>query len=98
MPISRPIRVLCRHDRLVILRDRHLDGAEVVRLEGSTDDAVDRFVSAVWEHMEDWGIAGNGLYWRPILILEPGPNGRRRAADLKRLLQGSGLDVREEQR
>ena len=35
-------------------------------------DSIDDFVSSVWEHMEQWGIAVAGGYWKPILRVEVG--------------------------
>ena len=64
-------------------------------LPGRTEEALDEFVSAMWDHMKSWGIAGNGLYWRPVLTVETGPDGARRAAELKALLEGSGIEFRD---
>ena len=52
-----------------------------------------KFVAAVWEHMQTWGIAGRGMYWKPVLYVHPSPTGHQRAADLKVLLDRSGLEV-----
>ena len=30
-----------------------------------TAGSIDKFIAAVWEHMDAWGIAGKGMYWRP---------------------------------
>jgi hypothetical protein len=94
--ITRPIRIECRGDRLTVLPE--VDGfgrSRVVPLGPSTADSIEAFVSAVWEHMEGWGIAGRGLYWRPVLEVEPTADGATRLADLKVLLADSGLTVRE---
>jgi hypothetical protein len=93
IPLSRPVRVLCRPNELVLLVGGDMQKSEVVPLEGPTQNAVDAFVSTLWTHMETWGIAGSGMYWRPILILQIEPGGERRAQDLRQLLQDSGLAV-----
>ncbi len=93
VPLSRPVRVVCRVDRLAILPDQDWQQGKVIFLREHTEEAIDEFVSALWDHMQGWGIAGRGLYWRPILELNVGPNGRQRAADLERLLQDSGIEV-----
>lgn len=95
IPVSRPVRVICQHDQLIILVDNNLQKSKVVPVEGATHDAIDPLVAQLWEHMETWGIAGNGMYWRPVLILQPVPGGEGRAEDLRRLLQGSGLAIEE---
>jgi len=106
VPISRPVHVVCRADRFIVLpRGRwdaqadvthntaHDDNGQVVSISGSTDDAIDDLVSAIWEHMATWGIAGQGFYWRPLLVLHAGPDGRQRADEVRVLLDDSGLET-----
>ena len=94
VPISRPVRIVCRGDRLSILPDQEGDAGRVVMLGERTDRAMDEFVSQLWNHMKRWGIAGRDMYWRPILILEVAPDGEHRAEELERLLKDSGLEIR----
>jgi hypothetical protein len=47
--------------------------------------------------MKSWGIAGKGLYWRPTLLMEVKPGAADRYAEVKALLDDSGLDVHERQ-
>jgi hypothetical protein len=58
-----------------------------------TSRAVDPLVSAVWEQMESWGIAGRGTFWRPVLQVYVAPGADRRFTDLSNLLDGSGLTL-----
>ena len=58
-----------------------------------TAPAVDPVRSAVWEHMECWGIAGRGMFWRPVLQVYVAPVADRRFADLSSLLEGSGVTI-----
>lgn len=97
IPISRPIRIRCDHDRLVIVPEEGLSGGKSIRLGPRTEESIDEFVSAVWEHMQSWGIAGSGMYWRPILDFHVAPDGEGRYADLQALLEGSGLRVERKQ-
>jgi hypothetical protein len=96
--IRRPIQVIVRHDRLAILPESNgstepaSEGREIL-LNGPTEHAVDEFVSALRQHVEQWGMAGSGLYWRPVLELNVGPDGGGRADDLARLLKYSGLEL-----
>jgi hypothetical protein len=92
--ITRPIRVDCHPDRLELAPDAGRARSQVVALGDRTEDTVDTFISAVWDHMEAWGIAGRGMYWQPILSVQVSPGGERRFADLKTLLEGSGLEVK----
>ena len=100
VPIRRPLRVLVREDRIAILPDTTPDGAgaaagRVVLLDGSTKDAMDQFVAVLWDQIESWGIAGKGMYWKPVLSLHVAPGGRPRARQIQALLRDSGLEIVE---
>jgi hypothetical protein len=93
VPITRPIRVQCLADRLVILSEDGRAEAKSIQLGPRNEDSIDQFISAVWEHMEDWGIAGKGMYWRPVLNVHVAPDAQQRFATLSALLEDSGLEV-----
>ncbi|MFV2067946.1 MAG: hypothetical protein ACC645_13315 [Pirellulales bacterium] len=98
VPITRPVKIVVRHDRLAILPDAPrsrtaLREGATVPLDKRTEDAIDTFVSSLWDHVDTWGIAGNGLYWRPMLELYVAPGAQWRADELKELLEGSGLEL-----
>jgi hypothetical protein len=90
-PLTKPIRVECRRDRLVLLADRGSTGGRKIPLGAQTRDAMDDFISAVWDHTENWGIAGDRMYWRPILHVYVAPGAESRYGDLEALLHDSGL-------
>ncbi len=91
--ITRPIRVECYADRLVVISDRGPANNRVVPLGKSTESSIDTFISAIWGQMEAWGMAGRGMYWRPVLQVSVAPDARQRFAELATLLEGSGLAV-----
>jgi hypothetical protein len=93
-PITRPIHILCEGDKLVIRPDRNDAMPVEVPLRLRTEDSVDLLVGGIHERINDWGIAGRGLYWRPQLVLEVGRSGEGRYADLEALLADSGFDVK----
>ena len=99
--VRRTIRVTVREDQLAILPDapgpRGPAPAKVVPLQGDTILSLDEFVKQVHGEIDGWGIAGNGLYWRPVIILDVAPTGQRRANDLARLLKNSGLELRADE-
>jgi hypothetical protein len=95
VPMTRPITIECYADRLVIVPDRASAQATQIPLSGGTDEAVEDLVSAVWQHMKGWGIAGRNLYWRPTLVMKVAPDASNRYQELKALLEDSGLDVRQ---
>jgi len=92
--VTRPIRIECHADRLVVLSDRNPADNKVVPLGPRTASSIDTFISAVWGHIEGWGIAGRGMYWRPVLQVAVAPDAEDRFADLAALLDGSGLTVK----
>ena len=44
------------------------------------------------------GPAGTGMYWKPSLHVEVAPGGAKRFEQLKHLLHGSGIEVRQRAR
>jgi hypothetical protein len=95
--VARPIRVECYPDRLVVAAEAGYSEAKVIPMPGRTSQAIDKFVAAVWDRMQDWGIAGKGMYWRPILRVYVASGGERRFDEFNRLLYGSGLTVERKQ-
>jgi hypothetical protein len=94
VPISRTVQIVVRQDRLVIMLDRRAAGSGIeVPIPGRTVAAVDRFISTLWDHIATWGIAGKGMYWRPVVHLHAAPDAAWRADQLKKLLDGSGLEL-----
>lgn len=103
IPVRRPIRVIVRRDRLSVLPDRYEmsgtgwvgSGGREVELQGPTRFAIDELVVGLRDHVKQWGIAGSGLYWRPVLTLQIAPGGKARAHDLVKLLENSGIDFQD---
>jgi hypothetical protein len=93
--ITRTVRVHCLSDRLIVLPEEGTHGGWTVVLGPRTEDSVDALVSAVRDHVGSWGIAGHGMYWRPVLQVDVAPDAGQRLADLIVLLDGSGLTVSE---
>lgn len=94
VPISRPVRVECRADRLVLRGDQVPTQTQEIPLNQLTEDSVEDLVSAVWQRVDTWGTAGRGMYWRPQLAVEVAPGAEGRYADLQTLLADSGLEVK----
>jgi hypothetical protein len=97
--VTRPVRILCSAHKLSIVPQQGSGQAlRAIVLEGSTLAALDEFVSALWQHIEQWQMAGPGLYWKPELHVEVAPGGETRFEQLKHLLDGSGIQVRQKTR
>ena len=96
MPVARSIRVDCYPDRLVVVPEAGYGEPKAVPLPRRTAESVDELVSAVWEVIDRWDIAGRGMYWRPVLSFRVAPEAEQRFRELQVLLDGSGLDVERE--
>jgi hypothetical protein len=93
---SRPISIQVQADRIIF--PNHQGEGREIALGPRTGDSVDKIVAVVWKQMEDWGSAGNGTYWKPVLKCEVAPNARSRFRALTILLMDSGIDVGIKQR
>jgi hypothetical protein len=99
IPIRRSIHLVVRADRVAILPERSsesdlLTRGNEVQLPGSTEAALDQVVAALREHVAQWGIAGRGLFWRPVVVLTVSPDGQQRADELVTLLKRRGIELR----
>ena len=99
IPVRRPIQVVVRQNQLALLPSRHAtQGVEatgtVILLDQSLEQISDEFVTALRVRVDEWGLAGNGLYWRPVLELHVGPDAEETAMRLNHLLRDSGVEVR----
>ncbi len=94
VPITRPIRIDCYADHLAIVPERGLGGGKSIPLGPRLEESIDEFRSAIWEHMNSWGIAGEAMYWRPVLNVYVAPNAEQRFTELDALLEDSGLTVK----
>jgi len=91
--VTRPIRIECYADRLVVISESGQTGNRVIPLGPRTASSIDPLISTVWERMDTWGIAGRSMYWRPLLQFHVAPDAEQRFAELSARLQGSGLMV-----
>jgi hypothetical protein len=92
-PVTRTIRIDCFADRLVLMPEAGMGSPQQIPLGPRTAGSIDKLVAALWEHMDSWGIAGEGLYWRPVLDFHVAPGADNRLEDLKVLLDGSGFNI-----
>ncbi len=99
VPIRRPIEVVVRKNQIAILPSRHSNQDAVatgttVSLNQPIEKISNEFVEALKNRIKEWGIAGNGLYWRPVLELKIGPDAKHTAYEITHLLKDSGVEVR----
>ncbi len=98
VPIRRTIQVVVRENQIALLQSRHTLGSEtstgqVISLDQPTNQISREFVAALRTRIAEWGLAGNGLYWRPMLKLNVGSGGEQTAEQVLRLLKNSGVEV-----
>jgi hypothetical protein len=93
VPISRPVVLECQADRLLLLPEKGRGGQPSVAMSAAADSSIDDLVSSIWDRMGQWGMAGRGMYWRPVLHVRVAPGGEQRFSDLQALLEGSGLEI-----
>ena len=97
VPLTRPVRVECRSDKLLVRSEGSAQTREIP-IRGTTEESIENLVSAVWQHVDTWGEAGRGMYWRPVLSVDVAPGADGRFADLQTLLADSGLEVKTAQK
>ncbi len=96
--IRRPISVVVRENKMIILptgfakRGPEATGKEI-GLDQSIGDISDNFKKAVRERIEEWGLAGSGMYWKPVLELHVEDNATMTATRIVHLMKNSGVDV-----
>jgi hypothetical protein len=98
--VRRTIRVVVQNNQLRILPEgatANAAGGKVIPMTGDTVQSLDPFVKDVRDEIDGWGMAGTGLYWRPVIVLSVAPQGERRASDLERLLRNSGLELKADE-
>ncbi|MEM8945521.1 MAG: hypothetical protein AAGD11_10075 [Planctomycetota bacterium] len=99
VPLQRPIQVAVRKDHFALLPSRHgvsgdADGGVVISMNQSAKQIGEKLKVGLLERIDEWGIAGHGLYWKPVLNLKVGPDGAETARRLAKMLANSGLEVR----
>ncbi len=94
--ITRPIRVQVSAEQIDVLADAVAAGsdAQSVSFHQPVDRVMDQLAGAVQSRIQDWGLAGDGMYWRPTLVLSVAPGAERQARRLSELLENSGIDVK----
>lgn len=97
VPMQRPIKLVVRNDQFALMPSRHVSDSTVKAVTISTNqsnrDIGEQLQAALRAHMVEWGIAGRGLYWKPVFWLEVEADATQNAVRLAKLLTQSGLKV-----
>jgi TolA-binding protein len=94
--VTRPIRVVVGVDEMKFMPEGGGDPAEAesVSFHQSTDKVMDGLAANVQKRIDEWGLAGRSMYWRPTLVLQVAPGAERQAERIVELLEDSGVDAR----
>ena len=93
--ITRPIQVAVRTDEIIVMADEAAaTTGKVVSFHQPKPRVMDELAATVQAQVNEWGLAGRSMYWRPMLVLQVAPGAERQAMRLTELLKDSGLDVR----
>jgi hypothetical protein len=93
--VTRPVRVVCLPDRLIVVPERGDDRpASIIGISPDLQPAeADAFVAAVQKHLNGWGPAMTNGYWKPVLQVEVTRAAEPQFESLQQLLRGSGFDI-----
>jgi biopolymer transport protein ExbD len=94
--IRRTIHVAVRDNQMILqpsAEARRGAAGKQISLDQSVDKISDEFSAAVKERIDDWGLAGSGMYWRPVLELNVEPGAQMTATRIGHLLHDSGVEV-----
>lgn len=89
--LSRSIVVECRPDRF-ILPPVSAEGPEEILIFDSRA-AARTLAAAISQRTRQWGEAGRGMYWRPVLRVQVANGAEEQFETLRVLLDRSGLEV-----
>lgn len=97
--VRRPVRVAVYADRMTLMSGQpsasgSAQPGAVIRLDQPAEKVMNELIAAVRSHMEQWGLAGQGMYWRPELVLEVARGGQSNAEKLELLLRRHNVALR----
>lgn len=92
--VTRPVQLHVFSNRVVLVPERGTDQQpQTFPIDASIRENIDDVVSALWKRMDSWGIAGPGMYWKPILRVRVAQDAEQNFSELDSLLKGSGILV-----
>lgn len=99
IPLARPIRVMFYQDTIRILPDPNSqEPPQEFQIQYSSAEIVDELVMGVWEHMRQWGTAGTGAYWKPVLNVRVHPTADLHYQEFEQAMAGSGIRIQRMKR
>jgi hypothetical protein len=93
--VVRTIRVACYQDRWIVLPEQYgTNQSDTIMLDVAMQSSAEQLAKVIADRVDRWGLALSGGYWKPVLEVEVIPGAEQRYEQLRRLLDGSGLEVR----
>ena len=94
-PVVRKVHLHCFVDSWVLLPDNgDVNLALTIPFKGTPEQRAVVLAKAIIDRVDSWGLALAGGYWKPVLIVDVAPQAAWRFDQLKRLMEGSGLEVK----
>ena len=91
--LTRPVPMECRKDRIILSATPGTDAVTI--MIGKPIPTVKRLAKEIGTQINQWGDAGRGVYWKPILRVRVAEDARLQYERLLLMLDGSGLIVEE---
>ncbi|QDU56344.1 hypothetical protein [Aeoliella mucimassa] len=93
--VTRTIRMQVSARQLVVISSKLSPGAtdRTIPLDANPRLAATSIAKAISDEVADWGMAGQGTYWKPVLKMTVTPDGSQMAASLARALRQGGIEV-----
>lgn len=91
--LTRPVPMECRKDRIILSATPGTDAVTI--MIGKPIPTVKRLAKEIGTQINQWGDAGRGVYWKPILRVRVAEDARLQYEHLLQMLEGSGLIVEE---
>lgn len=94
-PVTRPIRIVALNDRWLIRKEgseTHFDSE--IELVLGPKHAGSTLEKTIRNRVDSWGLSLPGGYWCPSITIESASDAQQSVERLRRLLDGSGVDVR----
>lgn len=94
--VVRTIRAQCSYDNIVLLGAKAGSPDQVFTIrDGNVNRTVLELAGAVRQRIGQWGASLPGGRWVPILEVTVAPFGEARFSELRMLMSGSGVEVRQ---
>ncbi len=98
-PVVRAVHLHCFRDRWVLLPEEGSpDKGVTITADLPPQRRAEILATAIGQRVDSWGLALLGGYWKPVIVVDVAPDAQWRLTQLKRLMDGSGIEVQQRQR